>query len=315
MASPEIDCPWSSLASESFSGCFNIRIEGIEGEDSGDTLDFVEDPRSPAYNVRNIPEPPPPPPGKICSRSITHRGRGKSDRVPKETRDTWDKLFKDGYGADVHIITGDGSFIPAHYTLVRVASPVLGNLLQQSKVKNGIRCIKIPGVPLDAVSIFIRFLYSACYEEREMKKFVLHQLVLSHSFLVPSLKRVCIHLLEQGWLSPENVIDVLQLARNCDAPRLILVCIRMIVRNFKTISSSDGWKVMRRANPTLEQELLESVVEADTDGCRTIGPRDQMLKTIQGAVVFWRAGGTGPVFLQLQSSWWMCTLQKHVAAS
>ncbi|XP_059277507.1 BTB/POZ and TAZ domain-containing protein 3-like isoform X2 [Lycium ferocissimum] len=182
MASPEIDYCWSSSVSESFGGCFNIRLEG---ENSGDTLNFLEDPRSPAYNACNIPEPPHPPSGKICLRSITHRGRGKSGRVPKETRDTWDKLFKDGYGADVHIITDDGSFIPAHYTLL-------------------------------------------------------------------------------DWLSPENVIDVLQLARNCDAPRLILVCIRMTVSNFKTVSSSEGWKVMRRANPMLEQELLESVVDADS---------------------------------------------------
>ncbi|MCE5165750.1 hypothetical protein HAX54_012032, partial [Datura stramonium] len=51
------------------------------------------------------------------------------------------------------------------------------------------------------------------------------------------------------------------------------------------------------------------------DGFRTIGPRDQMLKTSQrGAVVFRCARGS---FLQLQSqsSCWMCTLQKNVAAS
>ena len=63
---------------------------------------------------------------------------------------------------------------------------------------------------------------------------------------------------------PENVIDVLQLARKCDAPRLSLVCIRMIVKNFKTISSTQGWKVMKRVDPALEQELLEAVVEADS---------------------------------------------------
>ncbi|MCE5165751.1 hypothetical protein HAX54_012033 [Datura stramonium] len=183
-----------------YSASFNI-------PDCGDTLDFLEDPRSPAYYALNIPKPPPPP-RKICSKSITHRGRVQS--------------------------------------------------------KNGIRCIKIPGVPHGAVSIVIRFLYSACYEEREMKKFVLHLLVLSHSYSVPSLKRVFIHFLEHDWLSPENVIDVLQLGRNCDAPQLIVFCIRMIVRNFKTISTSEGWKVMRCANPMLEQELLKSVVEADS---------------------------------------------------
>ena len=97
-----------------------------------------------------------------------------------------------------------------------------------------------------------------------MKKFVLHLLVLSHSYSVPSLKKVCVDLLEQRWLTTENVIDVLQLAKNCDAPRLSLICVRMIVKDFKTISLTEGWKVMKRTNPSLEQELLESVVEADS---------------------------------------------------
>lgn len=103
------------------------------------------------------------------------------------------------------------------------------------------------------------------YVEREIEKFILHLLVLSHSFSVTSLKKICVKLiLEQGWLTTENVIDVLQLARKCDAPRLSLFCVRLIVNDFKTISSTEGWKVMKVSNPALEQELLESVVEADS---------------------------------------------------
>lgn len=96
-----------------------------------------------------------------------------------------------------------------------------------------------------------------------MKQYVLHLMVLSHCYSVPSLKRVCIYILERGWLTKENVIDVLQLARNCDAPRLTFICVRIIIRNFKTIPLTEGWRVMKRVNPALEQELLECVVEAD----------------------------------------------------
>lgn len=312
MASPDLHTPWLLSAVESFGGSFNIHIE----EGTADSVEFLEDPTSPVCNLpTNIPKPPPVP-GKIHSRATDPRQCASSDCVPKETKDTWDRLFKEGLGADVHVTTEDGSVIPAHYALLTIASPVLGNLLQQSKERNGIRCIKISGVPHGAVYVFIRFLYSACYEGGDVKKFVLHLLVLSHFYSVPSLKRVCINHLEQGWLTLDNVIDVLQLARDCDAPRLALFCIRMVVGNFKSISSTEGWKVMRRANPTLEQELLEFVVEADTrkqdrlnkieekkvylqlheamealvhicrDGCRTIGPRDKVLKASQVACTF-----------------------------
>ncbi|KAL8130211.1 hypothetical protein V2J09_019366 [Rumex salicifolius] len=129
--------------------------------------------------------------------------------------------------------------------LQRVASPVLSSLLLQSKPKNGKLHLKLPDAPHGAVYAFIRFLYSSCYEEDDMKK-------------------VCVEFMEQQWLTTENVIDVLQLARNCDAPRLSLICVHMIIKNFKSVSSSDGWRAMRRSNPSLEQELLESAVDSDS---------------------------------------------------
>ncbi|KAK9947293.1 hypothetical protein M0R45_002924 [Rubus argutus] len=310
MASPALDSPWSSWTSDSFCGSFNIHMEE---ENPADILPVLEDPTSSVSYSHNIPKPPPAVPGKTYTGNKTIK---RSCSVPKETIDTWDKLFKQGYGADVYILDEGRSYIPAHLSVLTIASPVLGNFLQQSKVKDGMRYIKIPGVPYEAVYTFIRFLYSSCYEEEDMKKYVLHLLVLSHSYSVPSLKKVCIYLLEQGWLTKENVVDVLQLARTCDAPRLSLICVRMVVKDFKAISSTEGWKVMKQVNPALEQELLEFVVEAESgkeerlkkreekkvylqlyeameallhickDGCRTIGPRDKVFKGSQVACGF-----------------------------
>ncbi|XAR71043.1 Histone acetyltransferase [Bertholletia excelsa] len=312
MASPDLDSPWLSSAAESIGRSFNI---GIEEGNFPLNLASTKVPTASMPPSNHIPEPPQLP-GKIHTKNYLPRKLAECCCVPKETRDTWDRLFKESYGADVYVITEEKAFIPAHSSILSAASPVLGNLLQQSKVKDGVKYIKIPGVPHQAVHTFIRYLYSSCYEEEEMKKFVLHLLVLSHYYLVPSLKRVCIHLLEQGWITTENVIDVLQLSRECDAPRLFLTCLRMIVRGFRSISSTEGWKVMKHANPALEQEILEAVVEADSkkqerlkkleekkvylqlyeameallhicrDGCRTIGPRDKMLRGSQVACSF-----------------------------
>lgn len=92
---------------------------------------------------------------------------------------------------------------------------------------------------------------------------MLHLLVLSHVFAVPHLKCVCEQQLEQGLLTVENVVDIFQLALLCDAPRLSLICHRMILSNFKIISSTEGWKVMKQSHPILEKELLESMIEED----------------------------------------------------
>lgn len=307
MASPDLDSSWLSAAGESVGRCFNVQMEEMN---SADILCVLESPTTSRSCNSSIPKPPPFP-DKTFIRANACKRISECCSIPKEIKDTWDRLFKEGYGADVYIITDGKSYIPAHFNVLSIASPVLRNLLRQSKIKNGIRYIKILGVPYEAAYTFIRFLYSSCFEEEQMKKFVLHLLVLSHSFSIPSLKRICVHLLEKGWLTKENVIDVLQLARNCDAPQLSFFCVRMVVKDFKSISSTEGWKVMKRANPALEQELVESVIEADSrkqerlkkmeekkvylqlyeameallhicrDGCRTIGPRDKVLKGSQ----------------------------------
>ncbi|XP_040999949.1 BTB/POZ and TAZ domain-containing protein 3-like [Juglans microcarpa x Juglans regia] len=312
MASANFDSPWLSSSGESFRGSFNIHLEE---DNPADILPVLEVPTTSLSSKCHIPKPPPFP-VKSCTRIKLSNRISDCSSVPKETKDTWDKLFKEGYGSDVFVITEDKSHIQAHSCVLSAASTVLANILQQAKVMNGMRYIKVPGVPHQAVYAFIRFLYSSCYEEEAVKQHVLHLLALSHSYSIPSLKRVCIYVLEQGWLTKENVIDVLQLARNCDATRLSFICVRTIIGDFKTISSTEGWKVMKRANPELEQELLECVVEADSrkqerlkkieekkvylqlneameallhicrDGCRTIGPRDKALKGSQVACRF-----------------------------
>lgn len=110
--------------------------------------------------------------------------------------------------------------------------------------------------------IYLRCLRS--YEKEEMEEFVLHLLVLSHVFVVPELKKICENKLEQSFLTTENVVDIFQLALLCDAPRLSLICHRMIVTNFQEISTTEGWKAMKQSHPVLEKELLDSMVDLET---------------------------------------------------
>lgn len=97
-----------------------------------------------------------------------------------------------------------------------------------------------------------------------MNRFVLHLMVLSHVFMIPSLKLECMRKLEKGMLTTDNVVDIFQLAKLCDAPRLSLICQHLIINNFKVVSASEGWKIMRQSNPNLEKELIESLVEANS---------------------------------------------------
>lgn len=308
MACLDLDSPQLFSYRQSYDDPFILQFE----DSNSDEFSHVQDPSSSFLSDSiDIPKPPPLPTASRRNACISRRPTCYDCIVPYETRDAWDRLFDEGYQADVRILTDDRGIILAHSNVLGVASSVIRSMLDGTKVQGNFRCIKIRGVPSEAARVFIRFLYSSCYAPEDMKRFVLHLLVLSHSFAISSLKRACVSQLEQRLLTTDNVVDVLQLARLCDAPRLALMCTRMIIKEFRPVSLSQGWKVMKYANPSLEQELLESLVEADAkrqeklkrmeernmyvqlyeamealvhicrDGCRTIGPRDKVLRGSQ----------------------------------
>ncbi|XP_027360479.1 BTB/POZ and TAZ domain-containing protein 4 isoform X2 [Abrus precatorius] len=235
----------------------------------------------------------------------------RSTNVSSTTKDMWERLFDQGYNADVCINTDNGGVVYAHSTILAMASPVLRGMLKQANRHRRWRTISILGVPHDAVRVFIRFLYSSSYEKEEMDEMVLQLMVLSHAYMVPHLKRECEQKLELDLLNIDNVVDVFQLALLCDAPRLSLICHRKMLKNFKAVSESEGWKAMKHSHPALEKEILESVIDEENskkdrmrkikerriymqlyeamealvhicrDGCRTIGPHDKDFKSNQ----------------------------------
>ncbi|CAI0405561.1 unnamed protein product [Linum tenue] len=277
---------------------------------------IADEPNPSARETCPVPPPFPPPPSTSYCRPKTGPAPEASfaTHVPvsRATRDIWERLFDEGYRSDVQILTSNDVPIFAHANVLGMASPVLRGMLKQAKTRSdGRKSISVKGVPHDAVRAFIRFLYSSCYEKEEMEEFVVHLLVLSHVFVVPELKQICIESLERGFLTTENVVDILQLALLCDAPRLSLFCHRMIIKGFREISGTEGWRAMKQSHPVLEKELLESMVEEDNrekervrrgkerkiylqlyeamealvhicrDGCRTIGPHDRDLEKNQ----------------------------------
>ncbi|KAK6153248.1 hypothetical protein DH2020_012887 [Rehmannia glutinosa] len=170
---------------------------------------------------------------------------------------------------DVYVVTSGGILIPANSKILASASPVLENIIQRPrKRQSSERKIPILGVPYDAVSVFIQFLYSSRCSKEQMDKYGIHLLALSHVYMVPQLKLRCTKgLVEQ--LNVDNVVDVLQLARLCDAPHLYLKCMKLLSNNFKAVEETEGWKFMQNHDPYLELEILQFIDESESRKKRT----------------------------------------------
>uniref|UniRef100_A0A6N2LI25 BTB domain-containing protein n=1 Tax=Salix viminalis TaxID=40686 RepID=A0A6N2LI25_SALVM len=131
MASPDVDSPWLCSASEFFGGCFNIQMEEVK---SSNNVNVLEAPTSFVSDARYIPKPPPYP--STTSTTTSHCKRiSASCSVPKETKDTWDRLFKEEYGSDVYIITDSNSYIPVHCNVLILHHPYLGVSCNSQKLK------------------------------------------------------------------------------------------------------------------------------------------------------------------------------------
>ncbi|KAI4319051.1 hypothetical protein MLD38_032699 [Melastoma candidum] len=165
---------------------------------------------------------------------------------------------------DVHVLTSGGLRIPAYSSVLASASPVLENAIDRPRKlrRRSERVVPILGVPCGAVSAFIGFIYSSRCHEEQLEKYSIHLLALSHVYLVPQLKHRCTKSLGRR-LTEENVVDVLQLARLCDAPDLYLTCMKLVYANFNSVEKTEAWKFLQDHDPWLELQILQFIDEAE----------------------------------------------------
>jgi len=53
-----------------------------------------------------------------------------------------------------------------------------------------------------------------------------------------------------------NVVDVLHLAKLCDAPGLYLKCVKLVTNNFEAVKETEGWKLLHKHDPWLEVDII-----------------------------------------------------------
>jgi hypothetical protein len=92
-------------------------------------------------------------------------------------------------------------------------------------------------------------------------------LALAHAYRVGWLKRAA-EASVSARLTADRAVDMLKLARLCDAPRLYTRCARLAAKDFAAVEASDGWRFARRHDPALELELLQLLEDADSRRAR-----------------------------------------------
>ncbi|KAJ1271572.1 hypothetical protein BS78_06G137600 [Paspalum vaginatum] len=169
--------------------------------------------------------------------------------------------------ADVRIVTSDGQTIAAHSYVLALASPVLERMIDRACRGWGTNdcTIRILGVHSDAVLAFLHLLYSSRVAPGMEDAVAAHGpqlLALAHVYRVEWLKRAAESAVSAR-LTADRAVDMLKLARLCDAPRLRARCARLAAKDLAAVEASDGWRFARRHDPALELELLQLLDDAD----------------------------------------------------
>uniref|UniRef100_A0ACD5URR5 Uncharacterized protein n=1 Tax=Avena sativa TaxID=4498 RepID=A0ACD5URR5_AVESA len=168
--------------------------------------------------------------------------------------------------ADMRVITSDGQSMAAHSYVLASSSPVLERMIDAARRGWGAECtVRVLGVSADAFHAFVHFLYCSKVAPEEEEVVGAHGaqlLALAHAYRVGWLKRAA-EAAVSARLTPDRAVDMLKLARLCDAPRLYLQCARLAAKDFAAVELSDGWRFARRHDAALELELLKLMEDAD----------------------------------------------------
>ena len=148
--------------------------------------------------------------------------------------------------------SGEEESLAAHKFVLAVSSPVFYAMfygeLAESKNK-----IVLPDCDSESFLEFLRFLYSDKVDLTGGS--VMQVSYLAKKYIVPELETECTNFLKEN-LSPENVFDILPLAKKFEEEELVVRCWEVIDRSTQVALQSETF-------PSITRELLEEVVKRD----------------------------------------------------
>lgn len=174
----------------------------------------------------------------------------------KTLRERVEFLLNNSLMSDVSFVVRNASgveeSIAAHKFVLAVSSPVFYAMfygeLAESKNK-----IVLPDCDSESFLEFLRFLYSD--KVQLSGRCVMQVSYLAKKYIVPELETECTNFLKEN-LSPENVFDILPLAKSFDEEELVVRCWEVVDRSTQVALQSETF-------PSITKELLTEVVKRD----------------------------------------------------
>ena len=147
--------------------------------------------------------------------------------------------------------SGEEEILVAHKFVLAVGSPVFYGMFY-GRAPERRKEIDLPDCDSESFLEFLRFLYS---DKVDLTGGSVMQVWYLAKYIVPELETACTNFLKEH-LSPENVFDILPLAKKFEEEELVVRCWEVIDRSTQDALQSETF-------PSITRELLEEVVKRD----------------------------------------------------
>ncbi|XP_040947462.1 BTB/POZ domain-containing protein At3g56230-like, partial [Gossypium hirsutum] len=172
--------------------------------------------------------------------------------------------FKDQIHTDIKLKPNNGPCISAHKSLLAARSEIFKNILSSDNWKaqpTDTDTITLSELSTEELESLLEFLYTGDLPADKFKNHVYALCAAADKYEIPYLQESCERYMLNS-LNASNALDVLDISILYPKKKLKETTLNFIVRNMKSIVSSQKYEEFASSNPHLCVEVSRAFVEA-----------------------------------------------------
>ncbi|MBA0629993.1 hypothetical protein Godav_029284 [Gossypium davidsonii] len=172
--------------------------------------------------------------------------------------------FKDQIHTDIKLKPNNGPCISAHRSLLAARSEIFKNILSSDNFKappTDTDTITLSELSTEELKSLLAFLYTGDLPADKFKNHVYALCAAADKYEIPYLQESCERYMLNS-LNASNALDILDLSNLYSKKKLKETTLNFIVRNMKSIVSSQKYEEFASSNPNLCVEVSRAFVES-----------------------------------------------------
>nr|KJB74973.1 hypothetical protein B456_012G016600 [Gossypium raimondii] len=177
--------------------------------------------------------------------------------------------FKDQIHTDIKLKPNNGPCISAHRSLLAARSEIFKNILSSDNFKappTDTDTITLSELSTEELKSLLEFLYTGDLPADKFKNHVYALCAAADKYEIPYLQESCERYMLNS-LNASNALDILDLSNLYSKKKLKETTLNFIVRNMKSIVSSQKYEEFASSNPNLCVEVSRAFVESRGECC------------------------------------------------